>query len=177
MQDIGFKFSEANFCLAYPEELTEVIELMFRDAQLTEQTQNERAVEIIREDRNQTYRIISESRESEPLAGYPCLIEELPSFILNEIVNSLDPGLFIHAAALAAADKIILFPGQRSVGKSMLASFLIAKGWHYLTDRGTHFDEKKFAWHYLGLPPAVNSDVWPRVSALLDGSGPMRTSI
>ena len=92
MQDIGFKFSVANFCLAYPEELTEVIELMFRDAQLTEQTQNERAVEIIREDINQTYRIITQSRESEPLAVYPCLIEELPSFILNEIVNYLDPG-------------------------------------------------------------------------------------
>ena len=169
MQDIGFKFSEANFCLAYPGELTEVIELMFRDVQLTEQTQNERAVEIIREDRNQTYRIISESRESKPLAGYPCLIEELPSFILNEIVNTLDPGLFIHAAALAAADKIILFPGQRSVGKSMLASFLVAKGWHYLTDRGAHFDENNIAWHYLGLPPAVNSDDWLRVSALLGG--------
>ncbi len=169
MQDIGFKFSEANFCLAYPDELTEVIELMFRDVQLTEQTQNERAVEIIRENRNQTYRIISESRESEPLAGYPCLIEELPSFILKEIVNTLDPGLFIHAAALAAADKIILFPGQRSVGKSMLASYLVAKGWHYLTDRGAHFDENNIAWHYLGLPPAVNSDDWLRISALLGG--------
>src|SRR5210317_725196 len=100
MQDIGFKFSEANFCLAYPDELTEVIEILFRDVQLTEQTQNERAVEIIREGRNQTYRIISGSRESEPLVGHPCLIEELPSFILKEIVNTLNPGLFIQAAAL-----------------------------------------------------------------------------
>ena len=169
MQDIGFRFSEANFCLAYPDELTEVIEILFRDVQLTEQTQNERAVEIIREDRNQTYRIISGSRESEPLVGHPCLIEELPSFILKEIVNTLNPGLFIHAAALAAADKIILFPGQRSVGKSMLASYLVAKGWHYLTDRGAHFDENNITWHYLGLPPAVNSDDWLRVSALLGG--------
>ena len=169
MQDLGFRFADAHFCLAYPDGLAEPVNLLFRNVQSTTQSRNERVIEILQERHTDSYRIISDSRESPLLKGSLHLLEELPFFILEEIGRSLNSGLLLPAAAFSAANKVILFPSLQPTDRIMLSPFLLSHGWRYLTNHCAHKGEDS-KWHYLGLPLAIISEYWQQISTLLGGN-------
>jgi hypothetical protein len=43
-------------------------------------------------------------------------------------------GLLLHAAAVRDGDRCVLLPGKTGAGKSTLTAWLVARGYHYLTD-------------------------------------------
>ena len=69
MQDLGFRFANTYFCLAYPDELAEPVNLLFRDITRTKPTRNEKVLEILRENEKGSYRIVSESSQSGIIEG------------------------------------------------------------------------------------------------------------
>ncbi len=167
MDDIGFTFAGANFCLCYPDALAEPVSLLLRDVEHTDGSGDEKAVEILREGPGDSFRIISSTSQSDLLAGHKRLLEALPTFLKREIFAALASQCVVSAAALATGSRLILFPGVRSSGRSMLAAYLVSKGWQYLTDECVCIGGADEQYHYLITPPAVRSDNWPGVLALL----------
>ncbi len=68
MDDIGFTFAGANFCLCYPDALAEPVSLLLRDVEHTDGSGDEKAVEILREGPGDSFRIISSTSQSDLLA-------------------------------------------------------------------------------------------------------------
>jgi hypothetical protein len=167
MDDIGFTFAGANFCLCYSDALAEPVSLLLRDVEHTDGSGDEKAVEILREGPGDSFRIISSTSQSDLLAGHKRLLEALPTFLKREIFAALASQCVVSAAALATGSRLILFPGVRSSGRSMLAAYLVSRGWQYLTDECVCIGGADEQYHYLTTPPAVRSDNWPGVLALL----------
>ena len=158
MQDLGFRFAHTHFILSFPDGLAESVKMLFRDIHPTEPTRDEKAIEIVREGKSESYRFISESGESESIEGAKRVVEQLPFFIRAEIARSLDSGLLFYGAALAYNKKIILLPGQWSAGRSILLTTLLSQGWRFLTDLCAYKAENSSRWYYLKLPPAIESE-------------------
>ncbi|MGA7279479.1 MAG: glycosyltransferase [Desulfocapsaceae bacterium] len=167
MQDIGLTLAGARFCLCYPDELAEPISLLLRDVERADGPGDEKAVEILREGPGDSFRIVSSTRQSDPLEGPGSLLEVLPTFLKGEVFAALESLCVLSAAALATGGRPMLFPGIRSSGKSMLAAYLVSRGWQYRTDECVCLAETDEQYHYLATPPAVRSADWPGVLALL----------
>ena len=158
MRDLGFRFAHNYFILSFPDELAESVQLLFRDMQITGPTRNEKAIEIVRGNKKESYRFLSESGESEFIEGSKLVLEKLPFLIQAEIAGSLDSGLLVYGAALSSGEKVIFFPGQWSAGRSLLLTALVSQGWRFLSDLCAFKDEQSAKWHYLKLPPAIESE-------------------
>jgi len=53
---------------------------------------------------------------------------------LFHLADKSEGGLLLHAAAAAWRGRAVLFPGKTGTGKTMLMSWLMTKGFEYLTD-------------------------------------------
>ena len=160
MDDIGFTFAGARFCLCYPDELAKPVRLLLRDIQRSDGSRDEKAVEILREGSGESFRIISSTRQSGLLQGREPLLEALPTFLKGEVFAALGSECVVGAAALSTGGRLMLFPGARSSGKSLLAAYLVSRGWHYRTDECVCLAETDDQYHYLATPPAVRFDDW-----------------
>ena len=170
MRDLGFRFAHNYFILSFPDELAESVQLLFRDMQLTGPTRNEKAIEIVRENKRESYRFLSDSGESESIEGSKLLLEKLPFLIQAEIASSLDSGLLVYGAALSSGEKVILFPGHWSADRSTLLRTLVSQGWRFLSDLCAYKDEHSADWHYLKFPPAIESEHAQQITTHLEGS-------
>ncbi len=169
MQDIGLTFAGARFCLCYPDELAEPVSLLLRDIELTDGPGDEKAVEILREGPGDSFRIISSTSQSDLLEGHNRLLEALPTFLKREVFGALASECVLSAAALATGGRIIIFPGVRSSGKSLLAVYLVSRGWQYFTDECVGVAEADVNYSYLATPPSIRADDGPAVLAQLGG--------
>jgi len=169
MNDIGFIFAGARFCLCCPDELAKPVNLLLRDVGRVDGPGDEKAIEIVREGQGSTFRIISSTDQPDVLEGHQRLLEALPSYLKGEIFTALASRCLISGAALETDDRLILFPAPRSSGRSMLAAALVSNGWRYRTDECICLGEKDEPHQCLALPPSFRADDWPAALVLLGG--------
>ncbi len=131
MNDIGFIFAGARFCLCFPDEIAEPVSLLLRDVERADGPGAEKAIEIVRAGPGDSFRIIAPTSQSDLLQGYQHLLETLPSFLKGEIFAALASRCLISGSALEKGGRLILFPASRSSGRSMLGPSLVSNGWRF----------------------------------------------
>lgn len=69
-----------------------------------------------------------------PEVEYDFTLQALMTELISRLVAVCDQGMVLHAAALDWQEKGVILCGKSSSGKSSLAAWLTADGFHYLTD-------------------------------------------
>lgn len=166
MPTSAYSFSGIGFSLSFPDEIKNTIHELVRDFQQVDGSTFPISLKIEKDGRGIGYLIGSGTGGHVYEAQADGLAEMLYPLIQDKIIKAVKPGISFRAAALSSNGKIVLFPGVSSVGKSMLASFLVSRDFKFLADELV-YQETGSAYHYLCGPLNIRRDDCTTVSNLL----------
>jgi hypothetical protein len=111
----------------------EITDFLYRDIQPADSAEPHVALTISRLDDRQLALSRGEERlyEGDSKAS---LASVLVGETIRHLTDKCDRGLTIHAAALCRDDAGIIMPGKSGAGKSSLTTWLLGRGFSYLTD-------------------------------------------
>ena len=127
-------FADQSVRLIYPAELQGTVDFIFADFPEGDAERAEKSLIVEHSQPAGTYSIA--------LAGQEERIEsdllELPHTLLIQattaLVTDIESGLAFHAGAVATGGHGILIPGMAGIGKTMLTTWFLSRGYQYLTD-------------------------------------------
>ncbi len=141
MAEKFISFADQTLSITFPQQAAQIVNFTFLD--FPEGLANTTCPSIeVRY--NEQKRLFTVSEDNQQIGG-DLEPAELSLLLLSRstysLIHDIHGGMAIHGAAIQHNNKAVLIPGKSGTGKSILTSWLLSKGYNYLTDELTYFPE------------------------------------
>ncbi len=149
-------FAGQTLSITFPQQATEIINFTFFDFPEGSVNTTRPTIEVGYNTQNRLYTVAEDGQQ----IGGGLAPAELSLLLLSRstysLINDIPGGMAIHGAAIQHNNRAVLIPGKRNTGKSILTSWLLSRGYNYLTDELAYFPESADYFIALNRPIHIN---------------------
>ncbi len=145
-------FAGQSLTISFPEQAADIVNFTFLNFPEGNRSSSRVDINVSCDKEKQLYSVLEDEKcigtELSPV-GLSLLLLSRSSYSLT---HGIDGGMVIHGAAVHRNNRAILMPGKNGTGKSILTSWLISRGYSYLTDELVYFQNKSLSFSPLTGP-------------------------
>lgn len=141
MIEKDISFGGQTLTIRCPRQTVDIIDFIFCDFQKGISADAVTVIEVIHDKKRDLFSVV----ESGETIGSDFDQTDLALFLLTRttysLVHGISGGMALHGAAVQRDGNGVLIPGNSGTGKSTLTTWLLSRGYNYLTDELTYFPE------------------------------------